>query len=68
MADSQGTADGIAETFPQYLSKVRVVHLGASLPNLRSDFGSLSKLGIYKPYFLQALEPRKNLKTHPSIR
>lgn len=64
MADSQGTADGIAEIFPQYLSKVRVVHLGASLPNLRPDFSSISKLGIDKPYFLfvGTLEPRKNLE------
>jgi glycosyltransferase involved in cell wall biosynthesis len=64
MADSQGTADGIAETFPQYASKVRVVHLGATLPISPLKFTSLSQHGIHQPYFLfvGTLEPRKNLE------
>jgi glycosyltransferase involved in cell wall biosynthesis len=64
MADSQGTADGIAETFPQYASKVRVVHLGATAQISPPGFTSLSQYGIHRPYFLfvGTLEPRKNLE------
>lgn len=64
MTDSQGTADGIAEAFPQYTSKVRVVHLGATPPISPPDFISLSQHGIHQPYFLfvGTLEPRKNLE------
>jgi len=64
MADSQGTADGIAQTFPQYMHKVRVVHLGATAPIPVSDRSSLAPLGIDRPYFLfvGTLEPRKNLE------
>jgi glycosyltransferase involved in cell wall biosynthesis len=63
MADSQGTADCIAETFPQYASKVRVVHLGATAQISPPGFTSLSQYGINQPYFLfvGTLEPRKNL-------
>lgn len=63
MADSQGTADGIAQTFPQYLHKVRVVHLGASAPVLASELTALAPLGVDRPYclFVGTLEPRKNL-------
>jgi glycosyltransferase involved in cell wall biosynthesis len=64
MADSQGTADGIVETFPQYASKVRVVHLGATASISPLEFTSLSQHGIHQPYFLfvGTLEPRKNLE------
>lgn len=64
MADSQGTVDGIAETFPEYVSKVRLVHLAPSSLRSPSDFSSLERLGINKPYFLfvGTLEPRKNLE------
>lgn len=64
MADSQGTADGIAQVFPQHASKVRVVHLGASAFTLPSDIASLASLGIHRPYclFVGTLEPRKNLE------
>jgi glycosyltransferase involved in cell wall biosynthesis len=64
MADSQGTADGIAETFPQYASKVRVVYLGATASISPLEFTSLSQHGIHQPYFLfvGTLEPRKNLE------
>jgi glycosyltransferase involved in cell wall biosynthesis len=63
MADSQSTASGIAEVFPQFSDKVRVVHLGVSMPHDPSEF-ALSKLNIIKPYFLfvGTIEPRKNLE------
>jgi glycosyltransferase involved in cell wall biosynthesis len=64
MVDSQGTADGIADTFPQYASKVRLVHLGATAQISPPGFTSLSQHGIHRPYFLfvGTLEPRKNLE------
>jgi glycosyltransferase involved in cell wall biosynthesis len=64
MADSQGTAVGIHETFPQYAHKVRVVHLGASAPGLSTDSSCLASLGIHQSYclFVGTLEPRKNLE------
>ena len=64
MADSQSTASGIAEVFPEFSGKVRVVHLGISTLPSESNTSSLSKLGICKPYFLfiGTLEPRKNLE------
>jgi len=64
MADSQGTVDGIAKKFPEYASKVRLVHLAPSSLKAPLDFSSLEKLGINKPFFLfvGTLEPRKNLE------
>ena len=63
MADSQSTASGIAEVFPQFSDKVRVVHLGVSMPHDPSE-SALSQLNIIKPYFLfvGTIEPRKNLE------
>jgi len=64
MADSESTAAGIAEVFPQFAHKVRVVHLGVSvLPN-SYDPTVLLQLNITKPYFLfvGTIEPRKNLE------
>ena len=64
MADSQSTASGIAEVFPEYAHKVRVVHLGVAKYDLSSTSVSLSQLNITKPYFLfvGTIEPRKNLE------
>jgi len=64
IADSRSTASGIAEVFPQFYNKVRVVHLGIFSPTRQSDASLLSELGIEKPYFLfiGTLEPRKNLE------
>jgi len=63
IADSQGTADGIAQIFPQYLHKVRIIHLGATKSILSTNLASLAPLGINQPYclFVGTLEPRKNL-------
>jgi glycosyltransferase involved in cell wall biosynthesis len=63
MADSQSTAEGIAQIFPQFANKVRVVHLGVSKFPPPLDISSLRAAGIHKPYFLfvGTLEPRKNL-------
>jgi glycosyltransferase involved in cell wall biosynthesis len=63
IADSQGTADGIAQSFPQYLHKVRVIHLGATKSILATNPASPAPLGINQPYglFVGTLEPRKNL-------
>jgi glycosyltransferase involved in cell wall biosynthesis len=64
MVDSQGTSVGIHENFPQYAHKVRVVHLGASAPELSTDSSGLTSLGIHQSYclFVGTLEPRKNLE------
>jgi glycosyltransferase involved in cell wall biosynthesis len=63
MADSQSTAKGIAEVFPQLAHKVRVVHLGVSDLPSSSNLETLLTLNISKPYFLfvGTIEPRKNL-------
>ena len=63
IADSQSTAAGIAEVFPQHAQKVRVVHLGVTTLPSPSNASALSTLEITKPYFLfvGTLEPRKNL-------
>lgn len=64
LADSQSTASGIADIFPQFSSKVRVVHLGVSMLTNQANSLVLAELGIEKPYFLfvGTLEPRKNLE------
>jgi glycosyltransferase involved in cell wall biosynthesis len=65
MADSQSTASGIAEVFPQFFHKVRIVHLGVSMfPNLHDPAALLLQLNVTKPYFLfvGTIEPRKNLE------
>jgi glycosyltransferase involved in cell wall biosynthesis len=63
MVDSQSTASGIAEVFPQFADKVRVVHLGVTILDNSSE-PVLSELNIIKPYFLfvGTIEPRKNLE------
>ena len=63
IANSQSTAAGIAEVFPQHAQKVRVVHLGVTTLPSPSNASALSTLEITKPYFLfvGTLEPRKNL-------
>jgi glycosyltransferase involved in cell wall biosynthesis len=62
LADSQSTGAGIAEVFPEFFHKVRVVHLGAIAPPLVSE--NAIAVDIFKPYFLfvGTLEPRKNLE------
>jgi glycosyltransferase involved in cell wall biosynthesis len=64
MADSQSTASGIAEVFPEYAHKVRVVHLGVVKSDVTSKSASLLPINIAKPYFLfvGTIEPRKNLE------
>jgi glycosyltransferase involved in cell wall biosynthesis len=63
MADSHSTASGIAEFFPQYAHKVRVVHLGVSSLASTLNAKTLLQFNISKPYFLfvGTIEPRKNL-------
>lgn len=63
IADSESTAEGIRETFPNFKDKVRVVHLGVSEMPKSNGLDSMLKLGITKPYilFVGTLEPRKNL-------
>lgn len=64
MADSHGTATGIAEIFPEFAHKVRVVHLGVSKFSSPEDSSVLLQLKISLPYilFVGTLEPRKNLE------
>ncbi|QWD92057.1 glycosyltransferase family 4 protein [Polynucleobacter asymbioticus] len=64
MADSQSTVNGIAEVFPQFSHKVRMVHLGASKPQRPDNTKALLELNIHKPFFLfvGTIEPRKNLE------
>ena len=63
IADSQSTALGITEVFPQFAHKVRVVHLGVS-KLLDPDQLVFKQLNIFKPYllFVGTIEPRKNLE------
>lgn len=64
VADSQCTADAIAETFPSARLKTRVVYLGATAFPQPNGVGALLDFGIDRPYFLfvGTLEPRKNLR------
>ena len=63
IVNSHNTASGMAEVFPQFAHKVRVIQLGTSLFPCAAEPGALSQLNITKPYFLfvGTLEPRKNL-------
>jgi glycosyltransferase involved in cell wall biosynthesis len=63
MADSHSTASGIAEFFPQYAHKVRVVYLGVSTLPRSFNNKALLQFNISKPFFLfvGTIEPRKNL-------
>jgi glycosyltransferase involved in cell wall biosynthesis len=63
IADSQSTEKGIAEVFPQFADKVRVIHLGVSALPSHSNSEALLRLNISRPYFLfvGTIEPRKNL-------
>ncbi len=64
IVDSDSTAKGIADTFPQYAHKVRMVHLGVS-KLLTREIDPLDLSGDFvKPYFLfvGTIEPRKNLE------
>jgi len=61
VADSQSTADDLAEAFPTVRERVRVVHLGATPMPAPADRAALTSRGIVKPYvlFVGTLEPRK---------
>jgi len=64
VADSQSTADAIAETFPSARLNTRVVYLGATAFPQPKGVDALLDLGIDRPYFLfvGTIEPRKNLR------
>lgn len=63
VADSQSTADALAEAFPQSRMKTCVVHLGTTEFPRYKGREALLELGIDRPYwlFVGTLEPRKNL-------
>jgi glycosyltransferase involved in cell wall biosynthesis len=63
IADSHRKASGIAEIFPQFAYKVRVVQFGSSVFPYPPEPGALSEFNIAKSYFLfvGTLDPRKNL-------
>lgn len=63
LADSQSTADGIADTYPWASDKTRVVHLGMTPLPKAQPLSALEPLGIGGSYvlFVGTLEPRKNL-------
>lgn len=65
IAVSQSTANDIAEFYPQYKSKIRVVHLAGSMKaQYNLDVSITATQMPDRPYvlFVGTIEPRKNLK------